>query len=190
MVELLDGEIDRLDRVVTGLVEMTRYQSGGAAPAGEPQAILDLVAEATAGMRASLGERAVDVLVPDDLPAVMVDRVLVVQVIVNLLDNAHRHAAPGSALTVSAAADGDQVVVSVADEGPGVAPDDAAALFDGLLRPGRGGRSGLGLWICRTFVEAHGGRIWLDPDYRRGARFCFSLPTEHVADRPAAEVRA
>ena len=182
LLELLDGEIDRLTRLVTGLLDLSRYQAGALRLALSECSVLDLVADAVAGMRPSLGDREVAVAVADDLPAVAADPVLVGQVIVNLIDNAHRHAPPGTPITVEAGAAGDHVRVSVVDRGPGVADADRRAIFDGFVGSNRGGRAGMGLWICRAFVEAHGGTIWLEEPTGGGARFTFTLG---LASEPA-----
>lgn len=183
LYQLLDGEIDHLTRLVTGLLDLSRYQAGALRLAIRTCSVLDLTAEAVAGMRPSLGDRHISILVADDLPDVEADPVLIGQVLVNLIDNAHRHAPAGTPITVGASGEGEQVLVSVSDRGPGVAQAERPALFDGFVSSNRGGRAGMGLWICRAFVEAHGGSIWLDEPAGGGARFTFSL---NAAPRSAA----
>lgn len=168
--ELLDGEIDRLSRLVNGLLDVTRHHAGALELRVQPCSLLDLLAESVAGASSSLGERDVVLEVPEDLPPVLADPVLFGQVVVNLLDNAHRHAPPGTPVTVSAEPGDATVVVAVADKGPGVAPEDREAVFDGFVRSSRGGRAGLGLWICKVFVEAHGQTIWAED-----GRFAFTV---------------
>lgn len=173
--QLLDGEIDRLSRLVAGLLDLSRYQAGLLQIGAQPCSVLDLVAEAVAGIRPSLGERIIDVEVPDDLPQVVADPVLIGQVVVNLIDNAHRHSPPGTVVRVVAEASGQEVQLSVLDFGSGVPPEDRDSVFEGMVRPGRSSRAGMGLWICRAFVEAHGGRIWVDHPDTGGTRFSFTL---------------
>jgi two-component system sensor histidine kinase KdpD len=177
LYELLDGEIDYLTRLVTGLLDLSRYQAGALKLAVTECSALDLVTEAVARMRPSLGDRQVSVLVPDDLPMINADPVLVGQVVVNLIDNAHRHAPAATGLTVEASRAGQNVKISVVDLGPGVPPEERDAIFDGLIREGRAGRPGMGLWICRAFVEAHGGRIWVENSDDPGTRISFTLPS-------------
>ncbi|HET9075473.1 MAG TPA: ATP-binding protein [Acidimicrobiales bacterium] len=183
LYDLLDGEIDRLTRLVNGLLDLSRYQSGALELGLQECSVLDMVTEAVAGMRASLGDRDVAVDVPEDLPTVTADPVLIGQVIVNLVDNAHRHAPPGTPVTVQAEPVGDRVRLSVLDAGPGIPADQREALFEGFVSSGGGGRAGMGLWICRVFVEAHGGRLWVEEPDQGGSRFSFTLST---ARRPAA----
>ena len=173
---LIDVQTDRLTRLVTNLLDMTRFQAGVLQVQRQPWAVLDLVGEAVAAVRAALGNRRVDVYLPDFLPAVDVDHVLVGQVIANLLENADRHAPPDTAVTIAAEICDDQVAVMVTDDGPGVPSDERETVFDSFVRFDTGGRSGLGLAIAKTFVEAHGGRIWVDNGPRGGARFAFTLP--------------
>lgn len=175
LYELIDGEIDHLTRLVTGLLDLSRYQAGALRLDLQNCSVLDLAVDAVAGMRPSLGDRQVVMHLAGDLPEVEADPVLVRQVMVNLIDNAHRHAPAGTAITVAAEKAGEQVQISVTDRGPGVTEADRRAILDGLVGSNRGGRAGMGLWICRAFVEAHGGTIWLDEPTGGGARFAFTL---------------
>ena len=117
---------------------------------------------------------------PSDLPDVDVDRVLVGQVLVNLLDNAVRHNPPNSLITVRGELREQRAILSVADEGPGVKPSDREAVFNRFAQFDTGGRAGLGLTIAKTFVEAHGERIWYETAPGGGAMFVFSLPLAPV----------
>jgi two-component system sensor histidine kinase KdpD len=173
---LIDVQTDRLTRLVTSLLDMTRLQAGVLEIRPEPWAVLDLVGEAVVALRAALGERRVNMDLPDWLPPVDVDHLLVGQVIANLLENADRHAPPDSALTIAAEIRDERVAVSVTDQGPGVPPEERETVFDSFVRFDTGGRSGLGLAIAKTFVEAHGERIWVDNGPEGGARFVFTLP--------------
>lgn len=175
---LINSQTDRLDRLVSGLLDMNRYHSGAldlhvvAAPVGE------LIEDALSALRPFASGRAVEVNVAAEIPAVSADRVLITQVLVNLLDNADRHAPPSSPLTVEASVGGrGRVRISVTDQGPGVPEAEHEAVFESFFRSDSGGRAGLGLWISRTFVEAHGERIWVDDQPGGGASFRFTLRT-------------
>jgi two-component system sensor kinase FixL len=111
------------------------------------------------------------------LPDVMVDRAQVQQVLMNLLRNAMQAMAgqPRRDLTVAALAENTFVRVEVTDTGPGIAPAIAANLFQPFITTKPDGM-GLGLSICRSIVEAHGGRLWTEPNPSGGARFCFTVP--------------
>lgn len=183
---LIDMQADRLTRLVNSLLDMTRIQSGALEVRRLPQPVGDLVGEALSELRSSLGERQVDVHVPDDLPLVDVDAVLIVHVLTNLIDNANRFAPPGTPITVSASEGAaGRALVRVADRGRGVPEAEREAIFEKFVRFDTGGRSGLGLAIAKAFVEAHGDRIWVEGTPGGGASFVFTLPMS-VPAGPAA----
>jgi two-component system sensor histidine kinase KdpD len=139
--------------------------------------VFDLVNEVVVALGSALGDRPVKLEIPDLLPDVDVDQLLIGQVLANLLDNANRHAPPQSLITVAGELRGNRVALSVTDRGPGVPPAERAAVFDTFVRFDTGGRTGLGLTIAKTFVEAHGESIWVEEAPGGGARFVFTLPT-------------
>ncbi len=179
---LIDVEADRLNRLVTSLLDMTRIDAGVLEVHRATRSVPDLVLEAVATLHPSLGDRAVTTDLPERLPEVEVDPLLIGQVLANLLDNANRHAPPDTTITVAGEVRGDRVALSVADEGPGVPPAERDQVFDRFVRFDTGGRTGLGLAIAKTFVEAHGERIWVE-ESERGSRFVFTMP---LADQRAA----
>ena len=169
---------------MTNLLDMTRIEAGVltlhrvATPVGE------LVDEAVRVMIPTFGGQKIDVSDSGPLPDVVVDRVLIGQVLVNLLDNALRHAPPNSLISVEYERRDDHVIVSVADQGPGVLPGDRETIFDRFTQLNTGGRAGLGLTIAKTFVEAHGEHLWYEENPGGGARFVFSLPTRASKTSP------
>lgn len=181
---LIDVQTDRLTRLVTSLLDMTRLEAGVLKVDQSPWGVLDLVGEAVAGLRPSLGDRRVNIDIPEDLPAVSVDHMLIGQVLTNLLDNAHRHGPSGTPITVRAHDDGGDVTITVGDEGPGIPAGDRQSVFESFVRFDTGGRAGLGLALAKTFVEACGGHIWVDAAPSGGARFAFTLPAVPVELAP------
>ena len=173
---LIDVETDRLTRLVNSLLDMTRIDAGVLEVRRMPRPVGELVEGSVAALRSTLGRRPVDVSVTAGLPDVDVDPPLIEQVLANLLDNANRHAPPGSPIEVAAEVRGERIAVSVTDAGPGVPPGERDAVFDRYVRFDTGGRAGLGLTIAKTFVEAHGGDIWVEDVPGGGARFVFTLP--------------
>ncbi|MGE5475566.1 MAG: sensor histidine kinase [Bacteroidales bacterium] len=121
--------------------------------------------------------------VDKSLPAVHVDRVQMTQVLLNLVRNGMDAMAGGGDIVISAEADGTQVAIQVADTGPGIGDEVAAQLFQ-PFNTSKAAGMGLGLTICRSFVEAHGGRLWLERNGPGGAVFRFVLP---VPDRDRDE---
>lgn len=174
--QLIEIESDRLTRLVTNLLDMTRIEAGVLLLNRVTLSVNDLVNDAVSAMDSSLDDQRVDVIVPDSLPMVDVDRVLMGQVLINLLDNAVRHAPTNSVITVKGERRGHEIVVSVADTGPGVPLADRESVFDRFVSLSTGGRAGLGLTIAKTFVEAHGEHVWYEEADGGGARFVVSLP--------------
>jgi two-component system sensor histidine kinase KdpD len=174
---LIDQQTDRLTRLVSNLLDMTRIQSGALEVRPKVVAVNELVGDALSSLRSSLRDRAVELLEPSALPLVRADPLLIAQVLANLLDNANRHGPPGTAILIEANAPvGGRVMISVSDEGTGIRPEEREAIFQTFVRFDTGGRSGLGLAIAKAFVEAHGDRIWVEEAPRGGARFVFTLP--------------
>ena len=175
--QLIDMQVDRLTMLVNNLLDMTRIQSGALEVRPKATSIHDLVNETVTGMRTVLGDRPVTLAVAHDVPLVEVDATLVVQVLANLLDNAHRHAPPGTPITVATCVEDGRLAVSVTDPGPGIPEDEREAVFERFVRFDTGGRSGLGLAIARAFIRAHGEEIWVEErGPGTGATFTFTLP--------------
>ncbi len=184
LLELIDDQADRLDHLVTNLLDVSRVQAGALELHREPIALVDLVTDALRGLGRVVGDTTVALDIGNDLPLVDVDHVLVGQVLTNLLENAARHAPPGTAVTVAAKVGPDGLVhVAVQDEGPGVPLNERAEVFLLFNRNGSNGGTGVGLSIARAFLAAHGQEIWIEDAPGGGARFCFTLPAAPV---PAA----
>jgi two-component system sensor histidine kinase KdpD len=179
LYSLIEVESDRLTRLVSNLLDITRIEAGVFTVHRTPIVIAELVDEAINSMKPTLASHPVEVVVATDLPKVNVDPLLIGQVLINLLDNAKRHSPANGVITVEAACHNDRVVVSVTDRGPGIPPSQRESVFQRFARLDKGGRAGLGLTIAKTFVEAHGEEIWYEDPPRRGARFVFSLPLVH-----------
>jgi two-component system sensor histidine kinase KdpD len=115
--------------------------------------------------------------IPDDLPPIDVDVVLISRVLVNLLENAIRHSPKSAPITVRAALTKQHLIeVTVTDKGPGVSRQRRHEIFELFARRSDDAGAGLGLTIAKTFIEAHGQRIWVDDAPGGGAKFCFTLP--------------
>jgi two-component system sensor histidine kinase KdpD len=189
LLELVEQQTDRLARLVTNLLDMTRIESGALELRPTTLGLDELVDETLVSLRGIVAPDRVTVELPADLPLLRIDHVLISQVLANVLENADRHAVgPGPirvAARVAPGSTGDRVEISVSDDGPGIAPADRDRVFDMFSQNGGGGRAGLGLAIAKAFVEAHGGRIWVDPDVRRGARVVFTVPGEAFVREPA-----
>lgn len=174
---LIDGQTDRLSRVVDGVLDMTRIRAGALEARTQPWAVADLVESLVEDLRPQFDSRPIEVVVGPGELVVSADRQLIEHVLANLLDNADRFGPPGTAVSVTACAtSASEVAISVLDRGPGVPLEEREAVFDTFVRFDTGGRAGLGLAIAKAFVEAHGGRIAVDGGPAGGARFVFTLP--------------
>jgi two-component system sensor histidine kinase KdpD len=180
LLETAHEEAQRLNRLVRNLLDMTRVEAGALRVHKDLQPIEEVVGAALDRTEDRLAGREVATNIPDDLPLVPFDSVLVEQVLINLLENATKYTPPGAPIDLSARAKDGEVEVEVADRGPGVAPKDRERVFDKFyrVREGEGGGAGLGLTICRGIVAAHGGRIWVDAREGGGSRFIFTLPLD------------
>ncbi|MXY57635.1 MAG: response regulator [Gammaproteobacteria bacterium] len=179
-------QADLMRGLVGDLLDAGRIESGTLSVAPEATAVATLVERARSAFVASGGRHAVVVDLPARLPAVMADRRRIAQVLNNLFANAARHAPQASTIRVAAACDGAHVAVSVADDGPGVAPERLPHLFRRRVGGGTDGH-GLGLAICKGLVEAHGGRIHAASDGPgRGTTITFTIPAATGLDAETA----
>jgi two-component system sensor histidine kinase KdpD len=178
LLALIETQSDALDRLVANLLDMTRIQSGALELRKELALVTDVVDRAIRAAALDPGRFGVDL--PDDLPPVDVDVVLMEQVLANLFDNAVRHSPDGASIEVAARAGEDVVELSVRDHGPGVPPEDRERVFTMFSRIGAEGRAGLGLAIAKAFVEAHGQTIRVEDAPGGGARFVVTLPVAVV----------
>jgi len=177
LVETIVFEAARLEKMVGDLLDLSRLQAGAVSPERELWSVDELVGAALDELQDD-GGTAVDV--PSELPPVEVDAGQTRRVLVNLLENAHRHARSPSGVRVSAAPVGDgTVVIRVADDGPGIAASDSDSVFEPFWRGATGGRSGLGLAVARGFAVANGGTLCIEPS-EHGASLVLTLPAAAV----------
>ncbi len=175
----IHGEAVRMSALVNNLLDMARFQSGEVRLNRQWQPLEEVVGSALQASAAALGEREVTVELPEGLPFVEFDAVLIERVLCNLLENAGKYTPAGAQVRITAARKERVMEISVCDDGPGLSPGREETLFDKFTR-GRAESAipgvGLGLAICRAIVEAHGGRIWAVNAQPHGACFIFSLP--------------
>jgi two-component system sensor histidine kinase KdpD len=180
LLELIELQSDRLARLVTNLLDMTRIESGALAVRPTLIPLDELVDESLAAIDGLVPRSRVRVDPSSDLPLLDIDHVLIGQVLANLLENAARLSPAGSLIRIGATLVSEPpasfVEISVADEGPGIAAEERERVFEMFSQNSGGARAGLGLAIAKAFVEAHGGQIWIDPETTRGARVVFTVP--------------
>ncbi|MGC1816718.1 MAG: ATP-binding protein, partial [Casimicrobiaceae bacterium] len=175
----LRDQAKRTAQLVDKLLEMARLQAGRVELHLDWQSLEELLGSALQALAAPLAGRPIELSLPEDLPLVRCDGVLIERVLVNLLENAAKHTPAGTPIRIAAVTAADVVQVTVEDRGPGLPLGRESAIFDKFTRgasesivPG----IGLGLAICRTIIEAHGGTIWAENRDGGGARFTFTLP--------------
>jgi len=176
----IEHEADRLNRLVANLLDMSRIEGGALKPEKEWYPIDELIHDVLGRMQPILLNRIVQTHLPDDLPPVQLDYLQIDQVLTNLIENAVRYTPSDSPIEISVNVEGDQMVISVADRGPGIPSTDLERVFDKFYRvlgtAERTTGSGLGLAVCKGLVEAHGGHIWAENREGGGAIFRFTLP--------------
>ena len=185
----IEHEADRLNRLVGNLLDMSRIEAGALKPEKEWYPVDELIHDVLGHMQPVLQGRIVQTHLPDDLPPVELDYLEMDQVLTNLIENAVRYTPPESPIEVSAQIEGDQMVISVADRGPGIPQADKERVFDkfyrvlGTQRNATGiTGSGLGLAVSKGLVEAHGGHIWVEDREGGGSIFRFTLPVGKAED--------
>ena len=178
--EIIVTAARRMSAMLRDLVDSARLEAGQMGLNVSPVDLRQLVI----GLKGQLAEPAdaerIQVETPEDLPRVAADPDRLERILANLLSNALKYSPPGSPVVVAATAREDGVVTSVSDQGPGIAPEELPRLFERYYRA-REARErqeglGLGLYIAKELVEAHGGRIWVESQVGEGSTFSFSLP--------------
>jgi two-component system phosphate regulon sensor histidine kinase PhoR len=177
----INEQADYLNQLVEDLLNVSRIE---AKRLKTETKIIDLgarVEKLTKDFQPKWGDRKVIVSGDPDVPPVKGDAKKVDEILINLIDNAIKYSPDGGEVRVSMVRDGDFVEVSVEDSGIGIAPEDAARLFQKFHRVSTPetrdiGGTGLGLYIVKNLVEAHGGRIWLQSAPGVGTTFTFTLP--------------
>ena len=179
LLETADIEARRLHRLVNNLLSMTRLETGASSVKTEPSDLLDVVSTALEELGASAGQRQVLFDIPEDLPLVPLDFGLITHVFINLFSNAFKYSRSEQPVEVRGRIIDGQLEVLVVDRGVGIPPQDLSRVFDKFYRIAELGSStglGLGLAICKAFIEAHHGRISLENNPIGGTIVRFVIP--------------
>ncbi len=179
----IEGEADRLNRLVGNLLDMSRIEGGVLKPEKEWYPLTVLIRDVLNRLQPLLQRRRLHIDVPNDFTAVELDYVQIDQVLTNVLENALRYSPADSPLEVSIHFEAAEVIIRIADRGPGIPAEDLERIFDKFYRvmgrqssPEYPPGSGLGLAICKGVVEAHGGHIWAAQRPGGGSLFSIALP--------------
>ena len=187
-LRIIDSQSDRMRQLISDLLDVARIETGSLSTKPESSHISALIEEARQAFSTNAAGQSLVIDIPPQLPRVMADRQRLVQVLINLLNNAARNSPADSAIRISASSDDVHVSVSVSDEGRGIPADRLPRLFHKFSRveaEEQGGDTGLGLAISKGIVEAHGGRIWAESSGPgQGARFTFTIPVVDDHEQP------
>jgi two-component system sensor histidine kinase KdpD len=162
LIQVAREEAERLNRLITNLLDVSRIEAGAIRMSRQPSDVQDLVGAALEQLGSRTSARPIRIDIPAEPPFVSVDFGLIVQTLVNVLDNALKYSPSDSPIEIKARQVGHEVHIEVADRGAGIPPQDLSHVFDKfyrLQRPNNVAGTGLGLSICKGIVEAHGGRI-------------------------------
>lgn len=188
-------EVDRINRLVSNLLDMSRIEAGRLRPHKELYRIEELLGTVLERLRPLLEDHPATTNIEQGLPLIPMDVVQIDEVLTNLLENAARYTPPGTPVEISAKQTGSAIEVEVADRGPGIPPEHLSHLFSRFYRVTAGGPgtrsaasgTGLGLAIVKGIVEAHGGHVSAANRPGGGALFRFTLPLEPKQEAAEAQ---
>ncbi len=183
-LQIIDQETDRLKRLIDDLLNLSRIESGRALEIRWKQIDLhEVVNRIVEAQKTYTDKHTFVVDLPEDLPPVMADEDKVEQILTNLLSNAVKYSPNGGEIRVAARDTGQFVEISVSDQGIGIPPDKIDKIFERFYRMDdrdtrEAGGTGIGLYLTRHLVMAHGGKIWVESEVGKGSTFYFTLPKE------------
>jgi two-component system sensor histidine kinase KdpD len=188
LLEVARGEAERLNHLITNLLDITRLESGVVKLSRQPVELQDIINTTLELLGNRTDGHPIDANLPDNLPFVFVDNDLIVHVFFNILDNAIKYSAPGLPIEIEARQIDSEIEVFVADYGAGIPAQDLKRVFDKFYRverPESVSGTGLGLSIAKGIVEAHGGRIFAENRRQKGTEIHLTLPIAENSDKAA-----
>ncbi|HUG33345.1 MAG TPA: ATP-binding protein [Anaerolineales bacterium] len=178
-LSVIEEEADRLSKMIDDLLDASRLQAGGLSLNRADVSLPALTARILDRFSTQTNKHNFLADFPEKFPVVLADETRIEQVMMNLISNAIKYA-PDGEIKITGSVRPEQVIICVSDQGPGIEAKDLPHIFDRFYRSTKAVKqtkgAGLGLYLARAIVEAHGGRIWADPKPDSGARICFSLP--------------
>ena len=181
-LQSIDKDADTLTRLVDDLLMMSRLEVGALEVKKKPHSLAEVVNSVKDRLDNLTAKHHLYIDIPDKLPPVVIDDGRIGEVLTNLVENAVNYSEENTNIAIEANPNGEEVIISVADEGIGIPPESHQKIFDRFFqgdgrKTGHRRGTGLGLAICHGIVEAHGGRIWVESEPGQGAKFSFSIPT-------------
>ena len=186
---VIEEEADRLAGLIENLLDASRLQAGGLSLKRSDLALPTLAKRVAERMQTQSTRHKITVDFPPDFPVVFADENRIQQVLTNLVGNAIKYSTDGE-IIIHGETRPEQVIVSVSDQGPGIAPEDIPHVFDRFYRAPDMARqtkgAGLGLYLSKSIIEAHAGRIWVDTVPGKGTHIYFSLPRDYSDPRSSS----
>lgn len=191
-LNVIQTNVDRMARLIADLAEVSYIEAGRLRLETAALSVNEVVDEVAHLTKAEIAakEQNLTLLLPADLPPVWADRSRLLQVLTNLVNNAHKYTPPGGQITIRAEKTNGveatpSVCITVEDNGLGIKREEQAKVFQKFFRSSdaetrRAPGTGLGLNIAKYLVEMHGGRIWFESEYRQGTAFHFTVPVAEV----------
>jgi two-component system sensor histidine kinase KdpD len=181
LLSIINEDTDQLNHLVQNLVEMAKIDAGELHLTKTSKSLEDIIKNAVRSYRS----HNIETDVPSNLPAIVVDPLLIGEVIANLVDNAIKYSPTASTIEIKAVQKGPEIITSITDHGRGIPAGEEEAIFDKFYRArSTSDRTvsgmGMGLAICRGIVQAHGGRIWVESTLGKGSTFSFALPMQRI----------
>jgi len=180
--KIIDTECDRLTRLISDLLNVSRIEAGRALDLNpKPVTLPALIEKVAAVQKSYTNKHELVVDIKNELPVIVADEDKVDQILTNLTNNAIKYSPKGGTVTITALADGDIVRMSVTDQGMGIPKEHLPKVFDRFHRVDNRdtrtvGGTGIGLYLVKHLVEAHGGKIWVESEVGKGSSFIFELP--------------
>jgi len=180
-LQTIDAQVNRVTELVSRLLDVSRIEDQRLQLQVEPVDMVEVVRAAAVEAQLATEQHSVAARFAVEALVAPIDRTRIAQVLSNLLDNATKYSPAGTSIEIVLRIDGDDLVVAVIDEGPGIPPDAQARMFERYFRGTASTRAtseglGLGLYVAHGIVEAHGGRMWVESEAGDGTTFSFSLP--------------
>ncbi|MCJ7723326.1 MAG: ATP-binding protein [Anaerolineales bacterium] len=176
---VIEEEADHLSKMIDDLLDASRLQAGGLSLNMADVSLPVLIQRLADRFRTQTKKHTIVVDLPKKFPIIVADETRLEQVLANLISNSIKYSPTGE-IFIQGKVRPEQVIVCVSDKGPGIDPKDMPHIFDRFYRAANAVKqtkgAGLGLYLARSIIEAHGGRIWVDSKPEGGTRICFSLP--------------
>ena len=197
MLQVIEEEVDRLDRFIDGLTKLARIDAGELHLQPKWSAVDEIVVAAVKRAEPRTRAHRVEVWFEDELPSIKVDEHAISEAIYTLIHNAAKYSPPDSTIRIRARLDAQNILITVEDYGPGIRPEVRSRVFEKFFRAMRDGDvsepkspgTGMGLAIARGIIDAHGGKIWIeDPEGHSGSTFIVELPIGDHENQEEAKI--